>query len=74
MKDYQYHFKILSYSVLCLSLHKNKSGWVRFFGVGFSWTHKSNPKLFSERVGKRKKLNIFCYRFGFFETNINIEL
>lgn len=39
-------------------------GWFRFFGVGLTWTHNSIPPMFSERIGKRKKITVGNYRYG----------
>lgn len=50
--------------IFALSTTK-KGGWVRLFGIGFSWIHKRYYVTFSERIGKRKKMIIGNYRFGF---------
>ncbi len=45
-------------------LRAKNLGWFRFFGYGFTWKHKSIPPIFSERIGKRKKIKIGNYKYG----------
>ena len=47
----------------CLRAEHN--GWFRLFGIGMTWTHKSIKPIFSERIGKRKKIQIGNYRYGY---------
>ena len=51
-------------------LSANNTGWFRLFGGGITWTHHTNPPIFSERIGKRKKITIGDYRYGFLKPNI----
>lgn len=37
-------------------------GWIRLFGFGISWKHKSNELLFSEMYGYTNYVTIFNYR------------
>lgn len=64
-RSIQYSLLFGEYVVFALALYCSKSGWFRLFGIGLSWTHNSNPKLFSERIGKRKKLTLSNYRIGY---------
>lgn len=43
-------------------------GWFRIFGIGITWTHNSIAPMFSERIGKRKKIRIGNYRYGYLKN------
>lgn len=43
----------------------NNVGWFRLFGIGLTYAHNSITPIFSERIGKKKKIHIGGYRFGF---------
>jgi len=51
--------------ILWACLRTNDSGWFRIFGIGITWTHNSIPPMFSERIGKRKKIKVGNYRYGY---------
>ena len=46
-------------------LRSKNNGWFRLFGIGMTWTHNSITPMFSERIGKRKKITIGNYRYGY---------
>lgn len=59
------------FGVICLAcLRAKKSGWFRLFGVGMTCTHNSIEPMFSERIGKRKKITIGNYRYGYLKPCI----
>lgn len=59
------------FNVICWACLRTKNnGWFRLFGVGISWTHNSITPMFSERIGKRKKLTIGNYRYGYLKPRI----
>ena len=56
--------KIFRYNIF--SFFKYSNGfWFRIFGVGLSVSHKNERKLFSERMGLRKKITIGNYKYEF---------
>lgn len=59
------------FGVICWScLRAKNSGWFRIFGIGMTWTHNSITPMFSERIGKRKKITIVNYRYGYLKPCI----
>ena len=53
-------------SFICWSFLKQKNkGWFRLFGIGITWTHNSITPMFSDRIGKRKKITLRNYRYGY---------
>ena len=57
-------FRMFGFPIYC-SLTKGGSGWFRIFGIGLTWKHDTIQPMFSERIGKRKKIKIGEYRYGF---------
>jgi len=58
------------FGVVCWEcLRAKKSGWFRVFGIGITWTHNSITPI-SERIGKRKKITIRNYRYGYLKLCI----
>ncbi len=51
--------------VLWTCLRGKGFGGFRLFGIGITWTHNSITPMVSERIGKRKKITIGNYRYGF---------
>ena len=51
-------------------LRAKNSGWFRICGVGITWVDKNIAPTFSERIGKRKKITIGNYRFGYLKPYI----
>lgn len=45
-------------------LRAENAGWFRIFGIGMTWTHNSIIPMFSERIGKRKKITIGIIGMG----------
>lgn len=58
-------YYLFGIKILIIFKSHNKCGWFRLFGKGLTWTHNSIKPIFSERIGKRKKIRIGNYRFGF---------
>jgi hypothetical protein len=59
------------FGFVCWScLMSDRCGWFRLFGIGITWTHNSIKPLFSERIGRRKKITIRNYRYGYLKYKI----
>jgi hypothetical protein len=61
----QVTIRIFGYAIWSSFRIFKEYGWVRLFGVGITWTHNSIKPIFSERIGKRKKITIGNYRYGY---------
>ena len=51
----KHNSKILSYAI------DKRVGWIRVFGKGITWKHKSFGLSFSQRNGYRKYFTLFNY-------------
>jgi hypothetical protein len=65
LTDYSTQYVLRLFGINCwASVHTPKHGWLRCFGRGIIWKHKSEGLMFSQRYGYRK-----YYKIG----NWNIE-
>jgi len=59
------------FGVICwVCLRAKNSGWFRCFGIGITWVHINIAPTFGERIGKRKKITIGNYRYGYLKPYI----
>jgi hypothetical protein len=56
-----YLFGIRIFSMLIF----DHGGWFRLFGKGLTWCDNTIKPMFSERVGKTKKITVGKYRYGY---------
>jgi hypothetical protein len=62
-------FEILPSKVFCYYIRKNFF-WFRIFGIGITAKNlKTEPLSFSERIGKRKSVQIFDWHLSFLKRN-----
>ena len=64
LESKQFNFKVFGINIWA-SHHSKKQGWLRIFGKGIKWKHKSVGLIFSERNGYTKYFKIGNYIFGY---------